>query len=360
MTVSQNVLVITNLEELHAVKKSWLSLEKKANVKSIFNSYNWVETWARHYANYIKKLFVLTYWKKGELTSVLPLYVNISNEHAAYFVSSFEPTHIETCSEAQDFLSTSVEEVIPHSIFIDCLREHDVYSVTFNNISPRSFLCQWSRKLSGYHTIKQNRERFYISLPEGIKKLEKKTRRYRNAASRAGVTIHRVTNIDEFEEVFNALILLNSKRWLDKAKPAIFDESEFCNFHRELARKSLADNRLSLYYTKYENKIFAVNYSFVSSNSIVFYQSGIDTSFRPNVSPGNLLHYAQAFDALHKGMEVYDFMSSAHKEGYKTQLTSTSESVFSFTLHTSLLSYAMTELTERLKMIKKWVVNRGR
>lgn len=360
MTVSQSVVVLTSLDEVHASKESWLDLEKTARFKGLFNSYNWVETWARHYATYIEKLLIFTYWKQGELASILPLYVSVSNKHKAFYISSSEPSHIETCSEAQDFLSASEEEVIPHSAFVESLKKHGVHSVEFNNLSPHSLLLQWSRNLSGYQTVKEERYRFYVDLPDGIDRLEKRTRRYRKTASRAEVAIERVTNINEFEKVFNALIELNSKRWLDKAKPAIFKEKTFCEFHRELAKNSLADNTLSLYFLRFEHRIIAVNYSFVSGNTIVFYQSGNDTSFKPNVSPGTLLHYAQALEAVSRGKEIYDFMSSGQQEGYKAQLTSTCEAVLSFTLHTSLLNYAMHNVIERIKTIKAWGINRVR
>lgn len=353
MTTLNRILVITDLDGLISIRENWLKLEEVALFKNLFNSYDWVETWTRHYAHYIERLLIFTYWREGELCSILPLYINTSNANTAYYISSFEPSHIETCSEAQDFMSLSVDTLPPVRMFKHHLVAQGINNIKMSNLSPRSLFLSWASDLPGFREVTKERVRFYTPLPTGIGKLDKKTRRYRKAATKIGMKIRKVSHLEELEVVFSALTKLNSERWIAKGQPAIFVEKIFTDFHKDIARKLLMSNKLSLYYLFKQNNIVAVNYSIVSGHSLIFYQSGNNTSFRPNLSPGIILHYAQAIEAQNQGKDIYDFMSSSSASDYKSKLTDTKEDVVSFALYISLLSFFKSRLLETIRTIKR-------
>lgn len=354
MSAHRKLLIIRDLDGLRAVRKSWLQLEEKARYKSVFNSYAWIETWVEHYSKYIKSLLLFTYWDSDELCSVLPLYISVKSPSTAHYVSSFEPEHIETCSEMQDFLSLTEGSLMPTELFHELIVSEKIDTIKLSNVSPGSLFLKWASNLSGYQQQTKQRTRFYIELPNGIEKLERKTLRYRKVASKIGVKVRKVCETHELETVFNALVNLNSNHWLSKGKAAIFQENEFACFHKNVASKLLLNSSLSLYYLEYQGSIIAVNYSFVSGTSIIFYQSGNNTHFRPNISPGLLLHYAQASEAICQGSQIYDFMSSSISSGYKTQFANTHEDVVAFELCLNFSSLLKNNFVNTLRKLRSW------
>lgn len=325
---SNSVRVLTTLQQLKSIKSSWLKLEKIAQVKSVFNSYDWVETWATHYQEYIEKLLILTYWKDDELCCLIPLYVKPKCPYLAFYISSYEPAEIETCSEAQDFMSLSHDTLIPPSLFIHHMFVERVRQIRFSNLSSSSFLFSWLEKVGGFKSYRRSRVRFCVKGTEGLSILERKTRRNRKAAEKCNMTVKKVARVEEFYFIFEELVRLNSKRWLSKGLPAIFLNEPFLSFHRELAEKLLTNNLLSLYYLQFNEQIIAVNYGVVSGDNIIFYQNGVDTEFKPNVSPGMILHLAQINEAMDSGYKAYDLMSSSDEKSYKSRFANYREDVF--------------------------------
>ena len=68
--------VVTTLHSLAALEESWLALEQAAsNTPSVFQSYNWVSSWARTYFTdqSVTELCIVTGFQEGKLVFVLPL-----------------------------------------------------------------------------------------------------------------------------------------------------------------------------------------------------------------------------------------------------------------------------------------------
>lgn len=351
--------IIYNIEELEEIRSSWIVLENNAEFKTIFTSYDWVHTWVRFYTAHIHKLTIITYWNDGLLVCALPLYINKKDLKTACFISSFEPVEIETCSEAQDFLSLSPS--LSSGILADKIRvlmkQENLSFVKLSNVSPNALLLrvlECEKLLSVSEII---RYRYSISIPAGAARLLEKTKRIRNSAKRSGMVLCEVTNELELDGVFSALISLNKQRWVKKGFNAIFDSVVFRDFHSSVSAKLLASGKLSMLYLRKDGEVFAVNYGMRSSNSIIFYQSGFDETIKPNVSPGKLLHSAQALKAQEENLANYDLMSSPIGETYKSTLSSYSEPVLKVTVHASRLDYTITKLKISAKKMKRFFFN---
>ena len=350
--------IINNVHEMKAIRSSWLELERNAQFKTAFNSFDWVSTWAEFYKEHIEKLLIFTSWDAEALVCVLPLYISKSNLKTACYIGSYEPTDIETCSEAQDFLmrSSAVDVSEPLSVIQSTMRKEGLNSIRLSNVSPNALILSAVESSDFPTTINLVRRRYLVDIPDGAEKLIRKTKRLRNAALRAGMRICQVTTEHDLERVFNALITLNRKRWISRGYKAIFDAHVFREFHRNIARKLLSTGSLSMLYLEQGSEVIGVNYGIRSNNTVIFYQSGFDEDKKPNVSPGKLLHSAQAQKAREQSLSHYDFMSSSLDETYKQSLASSSEPVYEVEIHAHKLTWVLAKFKVFARKIKRRLV----
>jgi|TARA_R110002012_G_scaffold225600_3_gene397557 CelD/BcsL family acetyltransferase involved in cellulose biosynthesis len=345
--------VLTTLSEIESSQTAWESLYAKSKHATIFTSFAWVTTWASVYQHTIEKLFIVTVNKAGVLVGVIPLYVRKVDTTTAWFISSGEPSQSETCSERQDLLGD--ESILASALdsLRDLMIEFGIKRLSLNNVSPSALITSWcSSSNIRYLTSKRGR-RFYIPSECGRSKLEKKVRRGRRAAKNLNAKYIHVKSRDELQTAFASLKALNAKRWKEKGHPAIFDDLLFSQFHQEILNKLLDEQRLSLVMLEVEDQIIAVNYSIISGQDLIFYQNGIDTHFKPNISPGLLLHYEQLLLAKESGLSAYDFMMSTNADSYKRSITERSEAVLSLCIYSHSLPFLCSKMKRYLTMIIK-------
>nr|WP_246604505.1 GNAT family N-acetyltransferase [Alteromonas lipotrueae] len=185
----------------------------------------------------------------------------------------------------------------------------------------------------GYKNLKEFKgNRYFINTGDSKTKLEKRTFRYLKAAEKRGITYHVVENVSDLELAFDELKRLHNTKWRRPGHPSIFDHPLFDAFHNSVLQKLLAVEKLSLIAIKKNEQTIAVNYSMISGDDLVFYQSGVDTSFKPNISPGMLLHCAQLRQARILNLNNYDFLLSM-PPSYKEDITEYKQPIYSFTFH---------------------------
>ena len=170
--------IINNVHEMKAIRSSWLELERNAQFKSAFNSFDWVSTWAEFYKEHIEKLLIFTSWDAEALVCVLPLYISKSNLKTACYIGSYEPTDIETCSEAQDFLmrSSAVDVSEPLSVIQSTMRKEGLNSIRLSNVSPNALILSAVERSDFPTTINLVRRRYLVDIPDGAEKLIRKTK----------------------------------------------------------------------------------------------------------------------------------------------------------------------------------------
>ena len=327
------VRILDSEQQIVESKESWQKLYASASNSNVFLSYEWITTWISVFKNCVSVLAVVTVWDLDELVCLLPLYKRAGDRAGVFwFVGSGEPEAAEVCSEGLDMLSarlisTEINQLLKKAIDTIGLKKLVVSNST--EINQVSMMFEYL----GYKNLKEFKgNRYFINTGDSKTKLEKRTFRYLKAAEKRGITYHVVENVSDLELAFDELKRLHNTKWRRPGHPSIFDHPLFDAFHNSVLQKLLAVEKLSLIAIKKNEQTIAVNYSMISGDDLVFYQSGVDTSFKPNISPGMLLHCAQLRQARILNLNNYDFLLSM-PPSYKEDITEYKQPIYSFTFH---------------------------
>lgn len=320
--------IIRTIADFQSLKEHWQSLDRKACNKSIFLSFDWIDAWVTSFSSSISAMAVVTVWEGNELVGSLPLYTKSGeSEGVFWFLGSGEPEIAEVCSEGLDVLLLSPSKAKYGHLFKKAFIEIGLKKLIVSNSFEDSFLARQLQESGFFKTKQFIGNRYFIRAHESSTKLEKRTARYSRAAEKLGVSFHVPKTVDELDSYFGELKSLHNLRWRKSQPITIFDNDKFFSFHLKLAEELIKKNSLSLVLLKKENKSIAINYSLVSGNDLVFYQSGVDTSFKPNLSPGMLLHRYQLGLARERKLDKYDFLLSM-PPSYKESITEYAKPVY--------------------------------
>nr|WP_252728457.1 GNAT family N-acetyltransferase [Alteromonas sp. C1M14] len=183
--------------------------------------------------------------------------------------------------------------------------------------------------------------RYFIPLqnpPLAKSKLRKKATRYYNTfLKQENATVTRPTELHEAMAIFHSLVKLHTRRWRKRQTQTIFDDRDFMAFHQQLIPRLWKSKQLALTQLAVGDEVIAVFYGFLNNKSMYFYQNGINEEFKPNVSPGSIMHLVQAQYALSEGLDEYDFLGSKPGNTYKTRLTPYHAPLFKITVYPSIV-----------------------
>lgn len=329
-----HIRVLQTLADVEQTEVPWRGLYEQAVNRQIFLSFDWHYCWLKTFQRYVRRLYVLCVYDDGELVALLPLYQHIREPAQLRFIGTGEPEQSEVCSEYHDvLLRKEVSE--PVLVALSAALKQTGKALTLNNVRSDSVLrlvCQqtFPAELS---TELQVQTRFYLPLEtdelDGTR-LKKKARRFYNLVTRLGGELTICHHAEELSSYMDELITLHKQRWGKDGRSTIFDDADFIRFHRSLAQSLLVSGELFLAYLRIDDRPVSAFYGMAAGESVVFYQSGIDDTFSPNVSPGTVIHYYVALEARKRGYKVYDFLGSGSADDYKSRLTAEQEPLLSF------------------------------
>jgi CelD/BcsL family acetyltransferase involved in cellulose biosynthesis len=119
-----------------------------------------------------------------------------------------------------------------------------------------------------------------------------------------------------FEELFQALLALHTRRWQQRGQTGVLHEEALRRFHWQVASTMLAQGHLRLFGLRLNSKIEAVLYAFADRFRTYFYLSG----FNPHLaaySPGSLLIAHALAEALQEHSPEFDFLRGAEPYKYR-------------------------------------------
>jgi hypothetical protein len=331
--------ILDSEQQIVDIKESWQKLYKHAINSNVFLSYDWITTWLNVFKNHVTAFSIISIWDLDEIICLLPLYKRVGDSTGTFwFIGSGEPEAAEVCSEGLDMLSVSSFNSELSQLLTEAIDTIGLKKLVVTNCSKDSQIKSVFDQL-GYRYLKEFRgNRYFIDTLDSETKLEKKTARYVKAAEKLGITYHSVNSVSDLARTFDELKHLHNIKWRQPDHPSIFDNTSFNRFHTSILQALLVSEKLSLIAVKKGEQTIAVNYSIISGNDLVFYQSGVDTSFKPNISPGMLLHCAQLRQARTLKLKYYDFLLSKPPT-YKEGITEHSQPIYGFTFHKSSFTF---------------------
>lgn len=355
MIKDKRVRILTELRELEAIRESWENLHSYGLNATVFTSYEWVTTWFKVYNDTVANLFVIVICDSENIYGLLPLYVRKDNLSVAWFIGSGEPEMSETCSEMQDLLLSPLMAVSDLPPLSSIMSLGKIKAIYLSNIALNANLLSWCKLSKSSYIVRYIGRRYRAMTNIDNNALVKKTARIRKAANKQNAIIKRVQNPKELIEVFELLATLHTQRWSEKGHFPIFEDPLFKQFHQEILVKLLKSKRLSLVYLSVGKNVLAVNYGIISGNDLIFYQNGVDTSFKPNISPGMLLHHEQLKLARTLGLASYDFMMSSGSVSYKSKISDETEVIASVKIFNNLRQLYFQKMSGYINLIKPLV-----
>ena len=370
-----NIEKIQSIDVFSALGREWGALLSLSNESTFFLKWDWMFTWWEHFGSK-EGLFILLIKKpSGELLGIAPFYINtkwqgLPIKALSYIGSdpiSSEYLDIICTYENQKKISTIIANEIIQSY-------QGKIEITFNHYLPNSTVQLLIEQLKTAYWQKTSLSgiRHFAKLPPQksdfeqqcdkslLKRLLRHKRKLMNTLQGDFIHFNQAKNVDEGLHI---LTELHIKRWTEQGKPGAFVSDKFKRFHQQFCHRAAEKNWLQLWVLKSGDIAVAAIYAIEFNNSCYFYQSGINTQFKPNLSPCFLSHFLLMEKCIDKNIAVYDFMKSKSKTSYKTNLSNASCNMY----HTTLLNKSCLNLIEMLKfvLIKKlksltqWIKPKG-
>jgi len=342
------VVRLTSSAELQPWIPAWNGLARGVP----FRRWEWLESWWNHYGpgragdSRQQELFVLAVLDSDRsLAGLAPWYIerSASRGRVVRFLGSGE-----VCSEYLSLLCRGGEEETVAQALADWLTaagrsgsesEADGWdaiklsAVECGDLAITRLLDQLA--LHGNDIYRRpGMNCWRLALPESweayLKRLSKSHRKQLRRMDRdffrtGRAVIHWVHDQSHLDHALGVLVELHQRRWRGRGKAGCFASPRFLEFHREVARRMLAADCLSMSWMEVDGRPAAAEYHLRAGGIVYAYQSGIAPEWLPQ-EPGRLSHLATIRRAIERGDAAFDFLRG--DEPYKAHLRAVPRGTF--------------------------------
>ena len=323
--------------------QAWQLLSENHYNPNIFLTFDWLKLWWEVYSTQQDKLQLIYVWDAQEIIAIFPIYL----QHASQirFVGTGEPEADEVCSEYLDILVKDNNPQLVCKVIVQYLQTLFTakYSVTFNNILENSHI------LSILNAVRDTTilisqpvgSRYFISLPTSYPAFEQtrskcfitQAKRKMRKFEKLNSEVFQVSSQNDFKDAMHMLVKLHNTNWQNRGVVGAFESDKFKLFHHKFAKLMLDKGCLSMTGLKIDNVIIGVIYNFTYQGIKAFYQMGIDSTIKHNISAGTLLHLVEIESSINSGNTMYDFMKGDDINSYKSAYTQDKTPMFNVSLY---------------------------
>jgi CelD/BcsL family acetyltransferase involved in cellulose biosynthesis len=133
------------------------------------------------------------------------------------------------------------------------------------------------------------------------------------------ISLERANSVESAHVMLDRMAELHQAIWQARGKPGSFASPFFHRFHRALISSGLPRGEVVLLKVSCGETIIGFLYNFVWRGRMSAYQSGfVYRDEGGQTKPGLTCHLAAIRDALHRGLDIYDFLAGDHR--YKRSL----------------------------------------
>ncbi|MDP5030751.1 MAG: GNAT family N-acetyltransferase [Paraglaciecola sp.] len=346
---------------LDNLKESWHELWENQQ-GTFFQHFGWNYTWIKNYQSYIKHLMVLTVWYENTLIAVLPCYIRKHRldfmQRQLWLIGTGEPEYCEVCPENNDILADDSHISYTIKLITDFFNTQKVCeTIVFKDLLTNSRLSSLAsplKTLFPIQTLKKVGRGFNIPLFTenfGLKSsFIKKSKKLKNKLSKHQHELIFAKSSNEALTLYDELIKLHQYRWQKKGSKGVFSSLLFKDFHQEIIKDLFSKGNVILVGLKVNKDFVAINYCFLDFKSCYFYQSGVDTDYNPNLSPGLLLHFLLIEYFSNLGIESYDLMKSNSEKSYKSEIIEPNRFLYDLNLQSSIIHSTLFRIIEKFQL----------
>jgi len=340
--------IIGSYSELASLEQQWVALLDRCRARTVFSTWEWVETVARHYGSALKP-FVIAVFEDGKLMGVAPL--AIVKRWKMFREVRFLGAGPFNYSMA-DYLDFIVADGMERTVVGAVVRELKTRSESWDVVDLREV-----RKTSPLITLLPNEatrnglcsmtetfgSSYYLALPDTweqyMEMLSSKMR-----SSLVGMTrkvirdfsavFEKVEDEEELARAMDVLIHVHTARWSPEGLPGIFALDGLKEFHMELATKLLRKGWLYLVLMYLDDQPAGAMYNFCYDGVMYNYTYGYDYSNVPTkYSLGLVITGHAVKSAIERGFRGYDFLRG--HGGYKVRCGASRDEQFRLRLFKS-------------------------
>lgn len=357
---------INSIEQFDQMEAEWTQLLEQCPHLSFFLSWKWLNLWWHTFATNNDTLKIIVVEQKNTIIALLPLY--LQNKQTLRFIGTGEPEQDEVATEYIDLICLKHNTKSIIAPLADHILTISAQSIEFNNYLESSDIALLINNLSNFHW--ENTAlcgvRYWTDLTEGtkvidekldqslIKRLKRAKRKFENSLEGK---VNYAANQKKFPAGFETLKNLHNKRWQGKDKSGAFSSDKFALFHDHFCQYAMKKGWLQLNILSVEQRPISAIYCIDYQSTTYFYQSGVDDMFKPNISPGYLIHLLQMEQSIKQKNSAYDFMKGEIQGSYKSKLSNQENNMYNTTLLKKTIINRFRMLILQLKKIKGQCIN---
>jgi CelD/BcsL family acetyltransferase involved in cellulose biosynthesis len=316
ISLPTTIETLRTAEEMRSISAEWAELWLACPNSRIFQSFEWAETWWKHFGQ--SELATIVFRAEGQLIGLLPLFIYRAPEETTFRTALVGSGISDYLNElVRPGYENLVQQQLPEAFS----------QVPFSN--SRSDLhdlpgdstllhCDWPKYVRAKRTEWNITMRLPLgrSLEESVSKPQlKKLLYYRRRLHKTFGDAHlEFATTENLVEMYSALVRLHSLRWHSAGHPGMLQDPAIQDFHIDLARQLLSKNRLRLSALRLNDRFAAIFYGFADRDRTSFYLSGFDPEFA-HYNPGTILIGNAIENAIIDGHREFDFLRGA--ESYK-------------------------------------------
>ncbi|MDO8860429.1 GNAT family N-acetyltransferase [Haliea sp. E1-2-M8] len=344
------VETVTEIGRFAALRDDWERVNLECEAGSFFTSHDWLATWCTWFLTAGTSLYILLVWRNESLLGIAPFVIRKEQSGIKwlYLLGTGEEEASEVASEYADILVLPGAHLEVERVFADVMRKDaSVWDgVQLLNVKSNSSVRPLLAGVLGRAAIRERLTgaRYCVALREYpssdayLASLESSSFRNKLQVARrrmlkaGGDFIVVDTDSVDFDICYADLVRLHNNRWRGKGGRGVFADASFAGFHRDLLRLPGPRSSAYLAVLALDGAPVAVLYLLVYRGECHFYQSGIDPTVTPNVSPGILAHYLAIEWAIRQGFTTYDFMKGGARESYKQSFCRPGVNLYNYTM----------------------------
>lgn len=317
--------------------ENWNTLYKNGGNYNL--SYEWCNIWFKYFSKN-KQLYIITYWEKGVLKLLAPLY---KRRHTVYLIGTKPDLYDEFnilyddekyISKFLDYIKDNRIQIHFKHINIETpIAKYLVKWFTQSNVMYKSHITETKPCIMGEFAPSKN-------LKHDVKKCTNNAKNFYNSE------LEFTFNVERNKTIIKEFIELHKQRW---GGGLLVKKPQICNFIEDLFLNTnlMTFSQLKL---KENNETLAYLIGFIDSQQIFWSSMSAYKYEYKKISPGKVLLFNIIKEAYEQGVKKYDFGRGS--EGYKNWFANYDEPLFNVVTYNNKYYFKITSLVDKiLKLI---------
>lgn len=325
---SYNFMVLFDFSDLISIKEKWNDLLVESKSKSIFLTWEWMETWCEIYGDRYELMIVLAYDQKNDLVAIAPFKISKRRRWHSRPLSVLEfigwgervtPEYLDV------IVSRGKEKEILPLLFDYLLEKYKIDAIElkpFNSDSGNLEIIAKHLSAVGGNTLKFKQSKCPVAtLPASwsgfmagkSQNFRKKMKEFDRVFERDTVfSLKVLENSEDLELFWRQFVDLHQCRWGQKS--TAFQSQTYLRFHKTVMLRTFEKDWLRLLIAFDGSTPVAAIYCFFYNQTYYYYQSGRDPRYE-KFRVGLVMINKTIQKAISEGAEAFDFLTGS--EAYK-------------------------------------------